>query len=421
MPIGGPKGGMMTDDKEMPKSLSGNGTIDGVNFKSGDGERYELKVESGKSYNLLSDVGIGLNGTYGKVGGETVLTDIALNLGGKIVTLSSDGTLCIDGKPFDKKKNNLGELVTENKDGTYTVKANGYVFELKASESGIRVKIDAQNARTPEGLWGVSLDGEKNTKSELQKAIKESEYVVDNALTFDYEVNNNIGEKYTPDLDEEELNALLWNSRNPQVSQVNLYINNGNFAVCGPGGPEDDAGYKMRGLQPNKYYNVFSDEGIQVNGKFNDNSRATELGFVVDDDEVSVSVDGNKLKVTVNGVVQTNYKSEFITLDGSELKINYGDSEDENYAFSVKVGGDNLLDLAAAVRNVGANSTRSTGLLGDGISGNIKDNGNDTDGAGYLRNQDGSLSTPGANMAKALREYIVDGLFDTESGRAVNH
>ncbi|MDP4823734.1 MAG: hypothetical protein NWR47_07285 [Aestuariivirgaceae bacterium] len=365
-------------------SLSGKGSIDGVNFKSGDGERYELKVESGKSYNLLSDAGIGLNGTYGKdSSGETVLTDIALSVGGKIVTLADDGTLRVDGKAFDKKKNNLEGLVTENKDGTYTVKANGYEFELKASENGIKVKID-------------------------------------DALTFDYEDNNNIGDKYMPDLDDEERNDLAWNARNPEISAASLLLRNGAFGVEGPLGTSDNAYWTMNALQANKVYNVFSDEGIQVNGKFS-GGKPQELGFVVDGDEVKVIVDGTKTKVTVNGEVQTTYDSEYIKLTANgELTITSGDTDDENYKFTVNVISGSL-DMKAVVKNIGSNDTRSSGLLGDALSGNItnKPAGQDDNGASYLRNQDGSLSKAGDSMTKALREYLVDDLFDTSSGRSV--
>jgi hypothetical protein len=410
--------------------LSGKGTIDGASFRSGDGERYELKVESGKSYNLLSDAGVGLNGTYGTVAGETVLTDIALSVGGKIVTLASDGTFRVDGKAFDKK-NNLGGLVTESKNGTYTIKANGYEFELKASENGIKVKIDAKNARSPEGLWGVSLDGEKNTESELQRAIKESDYKIDDALTFDYEDNNNIGEKYIPTLDEEERNALAWNARNPQLPRagwnLRMGINNrdlldgaNRFVMHGPNFKEDDSEWTMDKLVPNKFYNVFSDEGVQVNGRF-EGGLARELGFVVDGETVRVERTATGIKVTVNDQVVTSYTGAGITFDGTTVKI-VSDS-DEAWRFEVKAGGSSALDFFAESENAGANATRSTGLLGDTIRQNMGDidasNNADKNGAGYLRNADGSLSKAGQDMSRALREYMVDSWDDTSSGRSV--
>ena len=420
-PIPDPKPPKPADN---PMVNTGKGSIDGTNFRSGDGERYELRLEAGRSYNLLSDVGVGLNGTYGTVDGETVLTDVALNVRGKIVTLADDGTLRIDGKAFDKR-NNLGGDVIENRDGSYTIKTDGYEFDLKASEYGIQVNIDAQRTLSPEqrqGLWGVALDGEKNTEAELQRAIQENDYRIDDALTFDYEDNNNISGQYVPDFDEEERNDLVWNSRNPQLSSAQLALNGrgGFFAARGPNGSADDATWRMNGLQDNRVYNVFSDEGIQVNGKFKD-GKATELGFVVDGDEVKfTTVTGNNTLITVNGRVVTNYKSDYINVTNGVLTVSGGDSDGENYSFRVTAEND-FLNMVANVDNIGDNGTRSSGLLGDALSSNIRDGGStgDDDGAGYLRDENGALSNTGDDMTRALREYLMDDLFDTSSGRSV--
>ena len=407
-----------------PMVNTGKGSIDGTNFRSGDGERYELRLEAGRSYNLLSDVGVGLNGTYGTVDGETVLTDVALNVRGKIVTLADDGTLRIDGKAFDKR-NNLGGDVIENRDGSYTIKTDGYEFDLKASEYGIQVNIDAQRTLSPEqrqGLWGVALDGEKNTEAELQRAIQENDYKIDDALTFDYEDNNNISGQYVPDFDEEERNDLVWNSRNPQLSSAQMILNaeSGFFVAKGPNGagqPADDAAWLMNGLQDNRVYNVFSDERIQVNGKF-DGGKATELGFVVDGDEVKVGLQGNSAVVTVNGRVVTNYNSDYINVTNGVLTVSAGDTDGENYEFTVNAR-DGFLRLVADVENIGDNGTRSSGLLGDALSSNIRDKAGDNNGAGYLRDENGALSNAGDDMTRALREYLMDDLFDTSSGRSV--
>jgi hypothetical protein len=410
-------------DPQHP-GTSGKGSIDGTNFRSGDGERYELRLEAGRSYNLLSDTAVGLNGTYGTVDGETVLTDVALNIRGKIVTLADDGTLRIDGKAFDRRNNNLGGDVIENRDGSYTIKTDNYEFELKASEYGIKVNIDAQRAINPEqrqGLWGVTLDGEQNTEAELQRAIQEYDYKIDDALTFDYEDNNNISGQYVPDFDEEERNDLVWNSRNPQLSSAQLALNGrgGFFAARGPNGAADDATWRMNGLQDNRVYNVFSDEGIQVNGKFKD-GKATELGFVVDGDEVKVGLQGTSAVVTVNGRVVTNYNSDYINVTNGVLTVSAGDTDGEYYEFKVNARG-GFLSLVADVENIGDNGTRSSGLLGDALSSNIRDGGStgDDDGAGLLRDENGALSNSGDDMTRALREYLMDDLFDTSSGRSV--
>ena len=315
----------------------------------------------------------------------------------------------------------------ENRDGSYTIKTDNYEFELKASEYGIKVNIDAQRAINPEqrqGLWGVTLDGEQNTEAELQRAIQEYDYKIDDALTFDYEDNNNISGQYVPDFDEEERNDLVWNSRNPQLSSAQMVLNaeSGFFVAKGPNGagqPADDAAWLMNGLQDNRVYNVFSDEGIQVNGKFK-GGKATELGFVVDGDEVKVGLQGNSAVVTVNGRVVTNYKSDYINVTNGVLTVSGGDNDGENYSFRVTAEND-FLNMVANVDNIGDNGTRSSGLLGDALSSNIRDGGStgDDDGAGLLRDENGALSNSGDDMTRALREYLMDDLFDTSSGRSV--
>jgi hypothetical protein len=417
-----PKPGPKPDPKPV---FVGKGSIDGASFRSGDGERYKLNLENGKSYNLLSDVGVGLNGTYGLLDGEQGLTDVAVNVGGKIVNLSSDGIFLVDGKRFDKKKNSLDGNVTEVRKDTYKIVANGYEFELKASPSGVDVKIDAKRGRTPEGLWGVSLDGEKNTESELQKAIKESDYKITDVLTFDYEDNNNIGDGSIPDLEDEERNDIIWNSRDPNQGPGGfaLWLNQAadgavrDFGIWGGKGfREDDAYWTMNALQANRYYNVFSDEEIQVNGKFL-NGKPTELGLNVNGDNVRVErTPGQPIRVSVNGSVVTSYNNNGITLANGVLNIKA--DGDEGWAFNVRSEGHEYLGMNIQGQ-AGGNNTRSSGLLGDSIVENVRDNGSDLNGAGYLRNADGSLSKAGANMTAALREYLVDNWDDTENGRSV--
>ena len=416
--------------------LSGSGIIRGSSFKSGDGERWDVSLRSGKTYNLLSDNGVALNGRAKTIDGETVFDLVGLKVGGSNITLAADGTFKIDGKDFKKGRNDLDGAISL-KSGTYTITTDeGYTFQLKANDtSGVTINIDAKDVGAdgiaPDGLWGATFDGEKQTESELKKDFKPRNYEINDVLTFDYEDNNNLKGKSS--LHDEDKNQLLFNAENPELRAARIFMNStvnklsdDKFAVWGPGYTEDDADWTMVGLKPNRTYNVFSDEGIQVNGKFvqdsNNRTRPSELGIVVNGEEVKVTHEGGKMKVTVNGSLVTNYNSDGIRLstNGSGEPILTIKTDDEE-SWEMNIGADpNGLRFNALGANIGSNNVRTTGILGEALlSSRLNPSDYGANGSGYLRDEDGALTKVGQNMRNALAAYEVDDLFDTSSGRSV--
>lgn len=123
--------------------------------------------------------------------------------------------------------------------------------------------------------------------------------------------------------------------------------------------------------------------------------------------EVTVGVPGEMwIRTDPNSNPQRFWEVKF-TENGEDYQIRFGQK-------------DGALTIYGLASNLGENSTRSTGLLGDALSnGHTLDNNNDANGAGYLRNADGLLSKPGEKMSSALAAYMVDDLYDTENGRSV--
>lgn len=416
--VKGGEGGKV-DSKDGYKPLSGSGSISGTDFKTGAGETWAPGVKAGKTYNLLSDGGVGLNGTFmanPADKNETVLGSIGLKVGDANITLSADGTLLVDGEKYKKSKNSLNGLVSE-KDGTVTVKTNeGYTFTLKArGDNGIKVDIKAENVGAdgiaPNGLWGAQFDGEKQTEAELRK-VKARDFEISDDLSFNYEDNNALTNTET--LDDETRGDQLFNGANPE-GEYCFKITGNAFETYNSG--QGHAKYEMNALKDGKFYNLFSDEDFQINGSFK-NNKLQEVGGMIGDKKLQV-----KYK---EGAAQPEYfldgkpltSQAGFTLYNNTLILKYTENgEDYQFNFGQK---DGALYVDTVLWNQGGNDTRSTGLVGDAVTnGHTLDNGNDANGAGYLRNADGLLSKPGEKMGSALSEYMVDDLYDTENGRSV--
>lgn len=175
--------------------LSGKGTMQGNSFKSGDGETYTLDLKAGQNYNLLSDKGVGVNGRYAIMGadegtdGELGLSNVALQIGGSLVTYDNDGYLEIDGKKYSSS-NNLGGAIKRNSNGSYSIDTAEYDFTLaKDSQRGIKVSVTGTNVLkdgvAPDGLWGAAFDGEVETSRELRRNTTEKEFELERLKEFD--------------------------------------------------------------------------------------------------------------------------------------------------------------------------------------------------------------------------------------------
>lgn len=151
--------------------IAGSGRIWGdPHFIGADGGKYDVQGEAGKTYNLLSDQGLQVNGRFDSWGsrGATVVGEVGITLSkyGDVVGINKDGKGYVNGKEIKD-----GQTVTLD-DGT-TVKRNGKNFEVKTAEwtlniqtrgDHINMDVKTENAVAdgvkPHGLLGQSFDGD---------------------------------------------------------------------------------------------------------------------------------------------------------------------------------------------------------------------------------------------------------------------
>jgi hypothetical protein len=423
------------DEPAKMPVLSGKGTIQGNSFKSGDGETYTLDLKAGKNYNLLSDKGVGVNGRYAVMGadetnaGELGLSHVALQIKGCSVTFDNEGYLEIDGKKFSKT-NDLGGAIKRNTNGSFTIDTDEYDFTLaKDSQKGIRVSVNATNVLkdgvAPDGLWGASFDGDVETSRELRRSITEKEFEIDRLKQFDYEEHNNIGGKggkpSDPDKDLED-NLDAWLDKEVSYTTGTGSIGAGKMSFTGDDGSVFDS--LISKLKSGRIYNLFSDEGIQVGGKFAQNAAgkniASEFGFYINGRRVVVTKDENgNMKVNGGEPTAADIAAGITKNAAGEIVVkSIGDGEEWNFTVSPGTA-ETGLNLAIAGKNIGSNDTRTSGLWGE-LMGTRSFNaaaGLDDDGAGYIRNAEGELtSLRDADITSALETYELSGYTDTEGG-----
>jgi hypothetical protein len=422
------------DPVKMPVQ-SGKGNIQGNTFKSGDGETYTLDLKAGQNYNLLSDKGVGLNGRYAVMGaddtdnGQLGLSHVALQIGGATVTFDNDGYLEIDGKKFSKT-NDLGGAIKRNTNGSFTIDTAEYDFTLtKDSQKGIRVAVNATNVLkdgvAPSGLWGSSFDGEVETSREIRRSITEKEFELERLKQFDYEEHNNIGAKGTKSSDPErdlEDNLDAWLDKEVSYTTGSGSISGGKMSFTGDDGSVFDS--LISKLKSGKIYNLFSDEGIQVGGRFAQNTAgkniATEFGFYINGRRVVVTKDENGTMKVNGGEPMAADIAAGITKNAAGEIVVKSTSGGEEWNFTVGKGtAETGLSLAITGKEIGSNDTRTSGLWGE-LMGTRSSNaaaGLDDDGAGYIRNAQGELtSLKDADIASALESYEMSSYTDTEGG-----
>ena len=261
-------------------------------------------------------------------------------------------------------------------------------------------------------------------------------------LTFDYEDNNLLGSDANTTLEDLLRNLELFNlgrTNRERSERDGLHVN-GFFNMAqefdegrGAGNKltvwddmigatsrdyrHDDIQWLQENMKTNKFYNLFSDEEIQVNVKVGENKLPEVLGFMVNGHEVKAELISDKvMEVTVDGEkVEKGYSLDGISF--TEVgKLRIESDGDEAYTLMTNVENKGLT-FSIRSEHFGANKTRSTGIIGDvmGLGLNADLGENDVDGSGYLRNPDGSITKLGQNMAKALKSYQVDNVFDTDT------
>jgi hypothetical protein len=445
-----------TEDKkketEKPKFpvISGTGTIDGADFKSGDGEKYTVKVASGSAYNLLSDKGLGINGKYGTKADSTdlILKEAAISFGGSIITIDDSGELKIDKKDFKSDKNDLDGAI-EKKGSRYIIKAGDYEITVSATaSSGVKFSITGTDIKkdgvAPEGLWGVTFDGTEDTKREIASKVVPKDYKIASVRKFDFTNNNNIDggdttgttdtkKKTTKTTEEEYLS--LWQDANPTLATVLGKIGGGTFQYFGldMADTKDDSSWNMTKLNSSSIYNVFSDSEIQVGAKFNKTTGGLnyprEFGFYVNDKVIKVNrnntTDG-KLSVSVDGTtLGAGSTSAKATLSADQNSLTVESTVDgETWKFTVRADMANAegLEMDISGTGVGKNDVRTSGLWGAFIgSGFVGDAGtNDNNGAGFIRASSGLRTWfDEGDMDEALESYELSEYETVDEGYSV--
>jgi hypothetical protein len=207
--------------------------------------------------------------------------------------------------------------------------------------------------------------------------------------------------------------------------------------------------YKILG-KAGKIYNLFSDDGIQLNGKYSSfdmgagktGNAITELGFVNNGKETTVKLSETKLTVTSLGKTMEfdtapnakseNYEDENISWNANNKKLTFKAEgpDGEKWEFAVSresyLPGNNAkrtnwLNIDFTGSNIVKGEYTTTGLWGHSFDGTKSDvdGKDDTGGGGVLRAPDGSIlskTVQGADYDKALAGYEMDSLTDTTGG-----
>lgn len=271
----------------------------------------------------------------------------------------------------------------------------------------------------------LSDKGEVETSRELRRSITEKEFEIERLKAFDYEEHNNIGKTSAKETDidtELENNLDAWLDKEVSYSTGSGSIGAGKMSFTGDDGVMFDS--VISKLKEGKIYNLFSDEGIQVGGRFAPNAAgkniATEFGFYVDGRRVIVTKDENGVMKVNGGEPTAADIAAGITKNANgEIEVK-SSSGGEDWSFTVGKGtAQDGLSLAIAGKEIGSNDTRTSGLWGE-LMGSRSSNaaaGLDDDGAGYIRNEFGELtSLKDADIASALATYVLSSYSDTDSG-----
>jgi hypothetical protein len=141
------------------------GSIEGdPHFVGADGSHYDVQGQAGKTYNLLSDKGVQVNGqfdAYG-AGGATTIGKLGITAGNSQIEIGKDGSLSVDGDKMAGNGTFAGGAVTKT-GNTFNVNVGEYNIKVAATGGYLNVNFASDNAGadgvTPDGLWGVTADG----------------------------------------------------------------------------------------------------------------------------------------------------------------------------------------------------------------------------------------------------------------------
>jgi hypothetical protein len=155
---------------EGPKpntGVSGTGSLWGSdNIQGANGQRFEFKAQPGKTYNLLSDSGVQVNGEYGRParrGAEPNLKNIGIvDKQGNQVQIGADNSLKINGKAVTQDGTyTVGDALVTKKGDLITYDSQHYDMAFRGNGKELEAGFQATNAgekRAPGGVWGQTLN-----------------------------------------------------------------------------------------------------------------------------------------------------------------------------------------------------------------------------------------------------------------------
>ena len=139
-------------------------------FVGAEGDRYDVQGEAGKTYNLLSDKGLQVNGTFGEwhVDGDgTIIKEVGITYASDFIKIGLLGALEINDVAYPADGTYLNGAVTKA-GGNITFKSTEYELLITDNERQghhyINISFKSDNVVAdgvlPHGLWGQTADGD---------------------------------------------------------------------------------------------------------------------------------------------------------------------------------------------------------------------------------------------------------------------
>lgn len=427
-----------SEAQEEPVAANERGRIwSDPHFRGGDGGRFDVQGQAGKSYSLLSDSGLQLNGRFDKYGedgtavGETGLTVTGNDGETSQVNFKKDGTALINGEQMEEGKlYQLADGGTAKLDGkklTVTT-AEGYTIKQSAEtwdgDDFININVrtgekGVDNGQMSGGLLGQTFDADDAARNGKTGHGAQGEGAIDGVVQ-DYEVDDLFSQesKETADTngdvvvnggdgdDRIEVNGpfngpvridggsgddtIIINGgtpapepdpEQPVAAKETGTIQDGSLFEGGDGGAYDIHG------EEGKIYDLLSDSGLEFRGQFDDGGDGQtaigETGLTVgsglNSDHINFRKDGT---ARINGQLMKEGETYDLT-DGGTARLENGEltiTTDEGYTIkqSAKGSGDRAhinIDVTTGENGVD-NGKMPGGLLGQTFdAGNEARNG----------------------------------------------
>lgn len=171
---GGFDNGFPILDTPSSKPISGEARIWGdPHFIGADGGKYDVQGEAGKTYNLLSDKGFQMNGTFEKwhSEGATVVGKVGITAGSNYIQVDKTGNTIINGRALkDGERVQLRDGgYAERKGDEITVKKGEWEVNFQTRGDHINMDIKTDNAVSdgvaPHGLIGQTFDADDDARN----------------------------------------------------------------------------------------------------------------------------------------------------------------------------------------------------------------------------------------------------------------